>query len=88
MSPKSLAIGGDHAGYEYKAMIIEALEKEGHSIQNFGTDTADSVDYPDHVHPVSEAIESGEAEFGILICGSANGVATRSKATRDRRERT
>lgn len=71
----NLAIGADHAGYEHKAYIIKALEAEGHSIQNFGTDTADSVDYPDHVHPVAEAVENGAVDQGILICGSANGVA-------------
>ena len=71
----NLAIGGDHAGYQHKAFIKTALEAEGHSVQNFGTDTADSVDYPDHVHPVAEAVENGEVELGILICGSANGVA-------------
>jgi len=70
-----IAIGGDHAGFEYKAAIIELLVKEGHTIQNFGTDSADSVDYPDFAHPVSSSIENGENELGILICGSANGVA-------------
>lgn len=70
-----IAIGGDHAGFEYKASIMEALEKQGHEIQNFGTDTADSVDYPDFAHPVSSSVESGKNELGILICGSANGVA-------------
>lgn len=70
-----IAIGGDHAGFEYKASIIEALEKQGHDMQNFGTDSAESVDYPDFAHPVSSSVESGENELGILICGSANGVA-------------
>lgn len=70
-----IAIGGDHAGFEYKAAIIEELKKQGHDVQNFGTDTADSVDYPDFAHPVSSSVESGENELGILICGSANGVA-------------
>ncbi|MEQ8242964.1 ribose 5-phosphate isomerase B [Fulvivirga sp.] len=70
-----IAIGGDHAGFEYKAAIIEELKKQGHDVQNFGTDTADSVDYPDFAHPVSSSVEGGENELGILICGSANGVA-------------
>lgn len=70
-----IAIGGDHAGFEYKASIIEALEKQGHEVQNFGTDGPDSVDYPDFAHPVSYSVESGKNELGILICGSANGVA-------------
>ncbi len=70
-----IAIGGDHAGFEYKAAIIKALEKQGHVLENFGTDSADSVDYPDFAHPVSSSVENGENELGILICGSANGVA-------------
>ena len=71
-----VAIGSDHAGYEYKAYLISKLEKEGHVICNFGTDSPDSVDYPDFAHPVAEAVSSdSEISFGILICGSANGVA-------------
>ncbi|NNE28134.1 MAG: RpiB/LacA/LacB family sugar-phosphate isomerase [Saprospiraceae bacterium] len=71
----TIALGGDHAGYAYKAAVIELLEKAGHKVLNFGTDTADSVDYPDFVHPTSEAVESKKADFGILFCGSGNGVA-------------
>ena len=71
----SLAIGCDHAGYEYKEALREMLEAEGYTVLNFGTDSPDSVDYPDFVHPVCRAIEQGEAEMGILLCGSANGVA-------------
>ncbi|SMG21769.1 ribose 5-phosphate isomerase B [Marivirga sericea] len=70
-----LAIGGDHAGFEYKKQLVEFLKKEGHEVKDFGPDTDASVDYPDHVHPLSEAVEKGEYELGILICGSANGVA-------------
>ncbi|MGJ3236945.1 ribose 5-phosphate isomerase B [Marivirga sp.] len=70
-----LAIGGDHAGFEYKKQLVEFLTKEGHEVKDFGPDTDASVDYPDHVHPLSEAVEKGEYELGILICGSANGVA-------------
>ncbi|ADR22595.1 ribose 5-phosphate isomerase B [Marivirga tractuosa] len=70
-----LAIGGDHAGFEYKKQLVEFLKKEGHEVKDFGPDTDASVDYPDHVHPLSEAVEKGEFELGILICGSANGVA-------------
>lgn len=75
MSKRTLALGADHAGYEHKAAIIEYLEREGYTLLNFGTDSGESVDYPDHVHPVAGAIESREAETGILVCGSANGVA-------------
>jgi ribose 5-phosphate isomerase B len=69
-----LAIGCDHAGYEYKAELIQMLESAGHEVMNFGTDTGDSVDYPDHVHPVASKVEAGDFDLGILICGSANGV--------------
>ena len=72
----NIAIGSDHAGYEYKAYLISKLEEWGYCICNFGTDSPDSVDYPDFAHPVSEAVGSDEnIELGILICGSANGVA-------------
>lgn len=70
-----LAIGGDHAGFEYKKQLVEFLKKEGHEVKDFGPDTDASVDYPDHVHPLAEAVEKGDFELGILICGSANGVA-------------
>jgi ribose 5-phosphate isomerase B len=72
---KILAIGCDHAGFEYKEVIRTWLERSGYTVLNFGTDSPASVDYPDFVHPVCRAIENGEAEQGILICGSANGVA-------------
>lgn len=72
---KPIAIGADHAGYEYKAMIIDMLQGRGVQLKDFGTNDKASVDYPDFAHPVSEAVENGEAACGILICGSANGVA-------------
>ncbi len=70
-----IAIGNDHAGTGYKQAIVAYLEKEGHKVMNFGTDALDSVDYPDFVHPVAEAVSNKEADFGILICGSGNGVS-------------
>jgi ribose 5-phosphate isomerase B len=70
-----LAIGGDHAGFDYKKQMVEFLEKEGHEVKDFGPYSDASVDYPDHVHPLAEAVEKGEFTFGILLCGSANGVA-------------
>lgn len=70
-----IAIGSDHAGYQYKEDLISFLEGKGLSFSDFGTHSADSVDYPDYAHPVSSAVEEGRAAFGILICGSANGVA-------------
>lgn len=71
---KTIALGGDHAGYEYKAALIKHLEAAGYTTKNFGTDGPESVDYPDYVHPLANAVEAGEADLGILICGSANGV--------------
>ncbi len=70
-----IALGGDHAGYEYKMQIVELLEGEGHKIKDFGPFSVDSVDYPDFVHPAAVAIEKGEFEIGVLLCGSGNGVA-------------
>lgn len=75
MKSKKIAIGSDHAGFEYKEALIAELESQGFEVKNFGTFSSESVDYPDFVHPVCEAIENGEFELGILICGSANGVA-------------
>lgn len=72
---KPIAIGADHAGFEYKEAIVDWLTAKGFTVKDFGTDSAASVDYPDFAHPTSECVESGEAAFGILICGSANGVA-------------
>jgi ribose 5-phosphate isomerase B len=73
---KPLAIGSDHAGFEYKAKLINYLRDEkGVALRDFGTYNSDSVDYPDFAHPVANAVESKEYSFGILLCGSANGVA-------------
>lgn len=69
-----LAIGSDHAGFAYKQMLLEWLRDNGYEVQDFGTHSADSVDYPDYVHPLALAVERGEVERGILLCGSANGV--------------
>ncbi|MEC3881138.1 ribose 5-phosphate isomerase B [Parapedobacter sp. 10938] len=73
--PHTIAIGGDHAGFTYKAELLDFLTRAGYTVNDFGTHTADSVDYPDFAHPVATAVESGEFDRGILICGSANGVA-------------
>jgi ribose 5-phosphate isomerase B len=72
---KPIAIGCDHAGYDYKESIKIFLEKNQFIVKDFGTFSIDSVDYPDFAHPVSNAVENEECAFGILICGSANGVA-------------
>jgi len=70
-----IAIGGDHAGFLYKKELKAYLENRGVSVHDFGPYSEDSVDYPDFAHPLSEAVEKKEADLGILICGSANGVA-------------
>lgn len=70
----TIAIGNDHAGTQYKFEIVKFLEKKGYKVLNFGTDTDESMDYPDSIHPVANAVESGEADFGITICGSGNGA--------------
>ena len=71
---KTIAIGNDHAGTEYKFEIIKYLEEKGYQVLNFGTDTNDSMDYPDAIHPTADAVESGKANFGIILCGSGNGA--------------
>lgn len=70
----TIAIGNDHAGTEYKFEIIKYLEQQGHQVKNFGTDTNDSMDYPDAIHPTADAVESGKVDFGIILCGSGNGA--------------
>jgi ribose 5-phosphate isomerase B len=70
-----IAIGGDHAGFEYKAELIKYLTANGFEVKDFGPFSAESCDYPDFAHPLSVSVEKGENTFGVLICGSANGVA-------------
>jgi ribose 5-phosphate isomerase B len=69
-----IAIGSDHAGFEYKE-ILKTFLSDIYDVRDFGTDSLASVDYPDFAHPVADAVESQECKFGILVCGSANGVA-------------
>ena len=70
-----ISIGNDHAGPEYKKAIVEMLKANGYQVTNYGTDSADSVDYPDFAHPVALDVENKESDFGIIICGSGNGIA-------------
>jgi len=70
-----ISIGNDHAGPEYKKAIVEMLKANGYEVTNYGTDSGDSVDYPDFAHPVALDVESKRVEFGIIICGSGNGIA-------------
>lgn len=69
-----ISIGNDHAGPNYKKAIVDYLQSKGYEIINHGTDTFDSVDYPDFGHPVAYDVESKKAHFGIVICGSGNGI--------------
>ena len=70
-----ISIGNDHAGPDYKKAIVHYLESKGHVVTNYGTDTDASVDYPDFGHPVANDVSEGKADFGIVICGSGNGIA-------------
>jgi ribose 5-phosphate isomerase B len=70
-----ISIGNDHAGPEYKKAIVEMLKAKGHEVTNYGTDSIDSVDYPDFAHAVANDISEAKADFGIIICGSGNGIA-------------
>ncbi|MDX5584386.1 MAG: ribose 5-phosphate isomerase B [Aureibaculum sp.] len=69
-----IAIGNDHAGTDYKLEIVKFLQNKGYTVLNFGTNSNKSVDYPDFIHPVANEVEKGEADFGIIICGSGNGA--------------
>ncbi|MCX2573364.1 ribose 5-phosphate isomerase B [Pedobacter sandarakinus] len=69
----TIAIGADHAGYAYKELLKDFLSE--YTVKDFGTHSLDSVDYPDFAHPLAAAVENGTCTFGILLCGSANGVA-------------
>ena len=70
-----IAIGNDHAGPEYKKAIIDLLVSKEILVKNYGTDTFNSVDYPDFIHPVAEDVATNKVDFGIIICGSGNGAA-------------
>lgn len=70
-----VAIGSDHAGFRYKSMIVEHLRKAGHDVEDFGTDSAEPVDYPLFIRPVAEAVAEGRYERGIVLGGSGNGEA-------------
>lgn len=70
-----IAIGSDHAGFEYKQRLKQWLQQRGHEVVDFGTDSNQSVDYPRFIRPVAEAVAAGNAERGIVLGGSGNGEA-------------
>jgi ribose 5-phosphate isomerase B len=71
---RKIAIAADHAGFELKEKLLKQLLKEGFEIKDFGCFTKESVDYPDFAHPLANAVENGEFDFGISICGTGNGI--------------
>lgn len=80
---KKIAIGNDHAGTQLKKQLKTFLEEFGYEVKNFGTDSDESVDYPDYVYPVANMLKNEETDFGILICGSAQGVAITANKHKD-----
>jgi ribose 5-phosphate isomerase B len=70
----NISIGNDHAGTDYKFAIVKHLKTKGITVKNYGTDTNDSVDYPDFTHPVAKDVVHKKSNFGIIICGSGNGA--------------
>jgi ribose 5-phosphate isomerase B len=75
MNTSAIAMGSDHAGYELKEILKIWLTKQGFTITDHGTYSADSVDYPDFIHPVAKDVEEKKTDCGIIICGSGNGAA-------------
>ncbi len=71
---KKIALACDHAGYETKIFLINMLKKAGYTVQDFGTHSTESADYPDFAHPMASAVESGDFDLGISLCGSGNGI--------------
>jgi len=79
----TIAIGSDHAGYEYKEYFKSKIEKWGHTVIDLGPTSDASVDYPDFAHPVAQSVEKKEAALGVLICGSGNGVCMTANKHQD-----
>ena len=77
------SIGNDHAGVEYKEAIVSYLTEQGHEVTNHGTNTEDSVDYPDFIHPVAQDVSSKKSDLGIIICGSGNGASMTANKYQD-----
>jgi ribose 5-phosphate isomerase B len=75
MTAFTIAIGADHAGLPLKTQLQQALAAQGHALMDCGTNTTESVDYPDFAHPVARAVEAGQARFGVLVCGTGIGIS-------------
>ncbi len=69
-----IAIGSDHAGFETKQILVEYLKQKGYDLKDFGPNSSASMDYPDTAHPLASAVEKGEFDLGITLCGSGNGI--------------
>jgi ribose 5-phosphate isomerase B len=80
---KPVAIGSDHAGFDYKVELVKWLNQKGMQVQDMGVYENKSVDYPDYAHPVASSVENGEAAFGILLCGTGNGVCMTANKHQD-----
>jgi len=74
MKKVKIGIGSDHAGFDLKEKVKEVLKGKGIEVQDFGCPSSESVDYPDYAHPIAKALNNGEVELGIAICGSGNGI--------------
>jgi ribose 5-phosphate isomerase B len=74
MEKRKIAFASDHAGYETKMFLIYKLKSEGFEVKDFGTYSLESADYPDFAHPMASAVENNEADLGISLCGSGNGI--------------
>ncbi len=75
ITTRTIAVGADHAGFEYKQKIVELLRSMGVEVIDLGASSADSVDYPDYAHTVALAVSSGKAQLGVLVCGSGIGMS-------------
>ncbi|TNE56132.1 MAG: ribose 5-phosphate isomerase B [Bacteroidetes bacterium] len=74
MKSSIIPIGADHAGFQLKKVLIEYLQQKGYEVKDFGCYSEESIDYADFAHPVADFVESGNATFGVLLCGSGNGI--------------
>ncbi|MEP7322288.1 MAG: ribose 5-phosphate isomerase B, partial [Saprospiraceae bacterium] len=70
-----IALGADHAGFEVKQLVLKSLQAKNINCIDYGTYSPERADYPDFAHPVANAVEEGAADYGVLVCGSGNGVA-------------